>query len=810
MNRISIILIFIISLLFSPYLESQEIIDLESRSLVLEDSQLFQGFSNKLFILQDDTAVLTLEDILKPQIQEKFILSKEIAPNYGYTKSAYWVRVEIENHSNYRDWIIDQNFPMIQDLKVYHYENGVLKQNYETGLKFPFSNRPLEHRKLLFPVEINPNQKSTIYFRFQSQSIVIVSLGISEKFDFYQRDTKENFVFGLYYGIIVVMLFYNFFLFIFTRDFSYFIYVLFILATSLFVFSQNGFGYQYFWSNSPYWGIRANNILIGISIIFAFLYSGFFLNIDRTIPSYRWIYYPQVFLAMVIVIAISVLEDYSVYTRILNALALNTLITVQASGFFALKRGYKPALYFSLGFLFILIGGGSAVLRTMKLLPVNFFTLYSMQIGSVLEVVFLSIGLAHRINVLKKQKIYSDTMNQAKSSFLAMMSHEIRTPMNGVLGITELLMKTDLDEEQKEFVEIIHSSGKTLVVILNDILDFSKMEMNRLELEFHEFDVKRCIYEIIALYKRSASEKNIELIADLEPNLPDRIVADPIRFNQILLNLTSNALKFTSEGKIIISARMEAMHTFYPKIHISVSDTGIGISADKIDKLFDSFYQVDSSITRKYGGTGLGLAISSRLVHLMSGRIWLESKLGEGSTFHFTIPTEVLKDDSQSDPKAKKFVNKNTIMMPPGANQYAVKDMKSIDESSNEIDKLNILIAEDNEINQQVLLKFLRSLGYSADLARTGIEVLEKIQIKEYNIILMDIQMPDMDGVDATKRIRLLETIKQPVIIAITANTVLSDIDSYFKYGMDDYLAKPFNSDSLNSLIQKWSKGRNL
>lgn len=609
--------------------------------------------------IEDSTNQLTFDQVQNLPIKV-FNYGTEYTFNKGYTSSGYWVRFRLDFPTELinSQWLLEIPFPLLDYIALYSPDQNNNYSVIYTGDRSPFSQRDLDNTNFVF--KLKPKQQNNIYYlHVKTQDSLQLPLFLWNIDHFPKHSAYAAGLQGLYFGIMIVMVLYNLFIYLSVRERSYLYYIAFIGTFTLFQASIQGYSFEYLWPNHTTWA-NINIPFLGVlSLFFASLFARRILNTQTLNPKFdKGLVLIASILFLTLPLVLFASYNIGIIAALFSTFIFFNLVLVTAC--LAALRKNRTAKVFVLAWAIFLISGAISLLGAIDILPIEYASQVALQIGSAIEVILLSMALADRINLIEKEKaeieiksreilLQANTQlensNRLKDEFIATISHEIRTPMNGVLGSAQLLLDTQPNEDQTLYINTINRSGQTLLDILNNILDYSKIEADKLQLEPVEFDLEEMINECAEFFSIIASQNNIKLFVRIHQNTPKIIISDPVRFKQILLNLISNAYKFTSRGQVVIHVQMAENSNEF--LYIEIEDSGCGLTYDQQNMLFQPFVQVDASSTREKGGTGLGLAICKKLTHLMQGDIGVHSLPGKGATFWFTAAIKVVeKPDS--------------------------------------------------------------------------------------------------------------------------------------------------------------------
>jgi signal transduction histidine kinase/CheY-like chemotaxis protein len=759
--------------------------------VITEKSKFPISIHKESHILDLGFEKIKIDQILARESQLDFNPLTSPVTNLGFTNRNYWVQFTLSNETREaKTYYLETGRPITDVVDLYQVRDGQVIKTTRNGDLISFHDRPFKHRKLIFPIEIDPNSQASFHLNYQSDGEVInLPLVLNDAVSLVESSYFDQLIFGFFYGILFLAAITYLFFYLGIREKSILLYSSYVVSIALLHLSLDGFLIQFIFTE-PTWFANRSLLVFAAFSAFAFgRYTQVYIRVAEFSPVLNKIF--QFVLAGLILLTICILgleAGRPVYYPIVNAFALTLLIL----SIVAIVKSHLAKVpidrFFTIGITFLILGFIIFILNNFSLIPNSFLTENASKIGTGIEIIFLSLSMANRIRLLKSEKEQmqeialqrSEESNEIKSYFLSNMSHELRTPLNAILGLSNSILSETNDPKIKSDLEVIQYSSLSLLTSINDILDYSKIEKGELKLAHLEFDFHKLIQELKAVTNQQARDKSLDFIYEERNSLPKKLIGDSTRFKQIFTNVIGNALKFTNKGQIKFSVQTEELDDEKIEITAIIEDSGVGITKEKLDRIFESFIQEELNDTRKYGGFGLGLCIVKALVELHEGRIQVESDQESGTTV--TLKMKLLKAVTEN-------ITEDQILL----------------QAADLLNGKNLLVVEDNPVNQLVIKSILRKWkGITFDFANHGLEALQAMEVKKYDLILMDLQMPEMDGYEATQLIRSGKSgINNPniPIIAVTADTTEKTKIRVMEIGMDAYIPKPIDQELLHTSV---------
>jgi len=607
-------------------------------------------------VLEDPTGEATIDDVTTGALAGDFRHLQTASLNAGYSRSAFWLKVVL----NYRpidpdavpDWLLELAYPPMDHVDLYlPDEAGRLSMAWQTGDMLPFSSRQIKQNNYLFDLNVRANQPQTVYLRVASHGSIQAPLILWSSHAYIEDQPGRLYILGIIYGALAGMLAYNLFIFLSVRDPSYLYYILYITCFGLYQLSVNGAGIEFLWPDNPWWANVSTTFLIAAAILFASQFSRTLLQTPRL---GRWLDTPLVLMMICAgaIMALSLAADYGLALRLVTGLVLVFTLAVFFIGIVAGLKGQRVARYFILAWSAFLLGGAINATMLLGFLPNTFLTMYASQIGSVIEVTLLSLALADRINSMREQQAQITAQasrdlallnqqlaisNRLKDEFLATLTHELRTPMNGVIGSLELMQMDGTQEDIELYRQTASDSAQNMMGIVNGILTLTELQAGRVQARNEMFSLRHVLFQVRSSHEPQAREKGLTMSVDVDEAMPDSLMGDAAKLRQCMECLLDNAVKFTSAGTVKIRVSGQYSDAQHVRLLIDVIDTGIGFSRLDEATLYQTFFQVDGSMTREYGGLGIGLAICRQLIELQGGRLSHQSEPGAGSQFRLSL-----------------------------------------------------------------------------------------------------------------------------------------------------------------------------
>ncbi len=766
--------------------------------IILDHDSKQMALGHHAYYLEDIEGSYTLSDIVSLD-NSNFELLTEESLNKGFTHSTYWLKFAIKDNTQdqkTQSWKLEATYPLLDYIDFYLIDQDKNIEHLKLGDTYLYQQRPVDHRNFIIPISLHDNERKDIYIRVNTSSSMQIPIFIWHPDHFFEARSAEQYGLGLYYGMMLVMFFYNFFLWFSIRDANYLWYIGYLAAFSILQATTSGLGYQYLWPNSPWIEGIAPPISIALVGIFGIAFTRRFLH-TRQYHVVADNLLKIVLGLSVIVLGLSFIADTATVMALAKIVVVLFLLFILYASVAMLLRGHRQARFFLAAWVSLILGGLFTIGMMLGIFPNTFLMTHASKIGSVIEIILLSFALADRIKVMEKEKKIIESRaqkelqrsnkklqenNQLKDEFLATISHEFRTPLNGILGSLELAQQ----ETDSPNIKTAKGSADEMLNLVDQVLSYTELQSGNFTIKASGINLNELIEAIKLNIKPLCDDKGIEFSIENDPRNPKVIITDKKRLLQALNPILDNAIKFTDHGHINLSLNIKYSDNQYLLI-LTVEDSGIGIAEDKRDNILEAFTQGDGSFSRQFGGLGIGLSLVNALCNQLEGSIHISSEENYGTLVELTLPIEV---------PHQTLTNQ--------LDEDSVKEPKRLKESA------RILIVEDNHINQVVLKTMLQKLNletYTADHGAKALALLDQMHNdgNEIDLILMDCQMPIMDGFDATRHIRSSKQGYANVpIIAVTANALSSDKERCLQCGMNDYLSKPFQLEDIRGKLQDW------